>query len=122
MWRGDLVHAYDRRVEGARHLIRMLFAMNRRYFRKAKSLHRLFPDFRACPPDAWQRLVDGLGEPDPMRGGAVLLALAANVIRLLDPPEVLEGRDHWLEVCRGWTEQYAIAEPSAAGDADKPRA
>lgn len=109
VWREDWVHAYDRRVEGSRHLIRMLFAMNRRYFRKAKSLHRLFPQFPACPRRAWERLVEGLREPDPMRGAAVLLTLAADIIRLVDPPQALQRREHWLRVCDGWSEDHPNA-------------
>lgn len=110
VWRADLVHAYDRRVEGTRHLIRMLFAVNRRYFRKAKSLHRLLPSFGACPPRTWERLIEGLRETDPMRGAAILLALAAEMIALIEPPDAIEGRDHWLWVCNRWAEEYGIAE------------
>jgi len=106
VWRGDWVHAYDRRVEGSRHLIRMLFAMNRRYFRKAKSLHRLFPQFDACPTRAWERLAQGLREPDPMKGAATLMALAGETIQLVDPPDVLERREHWLQICDGWTRNH----------------
>ena len=102
VWRDDLVHAYDRRVEGVRHLIRMLFAMNRRYFRKAKSVRRLFVNFHSCPPGAWSRLIAGLREPDPMRGGATLMRLAGEIIRLVDPPEPWkEGITGWGSVTRG---------------------
>ena len=116
VWRDDLVYAYDRRVEGVRHLIRMLFAMNRRYFRRAKSLHRLFANFRSCPPGAWPRLIAGLREPDPMKGAAALMTLAREIIHLVDPPETLEGRDHWLWVCGEWTKNYGDAEPGDRGD------
>jgi hypothetical protein len=118
VWRDDLVHAYDRRVEGARHLIRMLFAMNRRYFRKAKSLKRLFPHFPACPPHAWEQLVEGLREPDPMKGGATLMTLAGEIIRLVAPPETLERRDHWLSLCDEWTKNHGNAEQSLPADAE----
>jgi len=113
--RDDLVHAYDWRIEGARHLIRMLFAMNRRYFRKAKSLHRLFPRFDVCPSRTWDRLVDGLRDPDPMSGAATLMTLAGEIIRLIDPPEVLERRDHWLWVCCEWTKNYGTPKPTGRG-------
>ena len=108
VWRSDWLHAYDRRVEGVRHLVRMLFAMNRRYFRKAKGLDRLLPTFDACPPRAWERLVAALGEPDHLRATALLLALAGEAIDLIEPPDLLERRDHWRELCRGWAEEYDI--------------
>jgi hypothetical protein len=117
VWRDDLVHAYDRRVEGARHLVRMLFAMNRRYFRKAKGLDRVFSQFSACPAEAWRRLVNGLREPDPMKGAATLMALAGDAIRLIEPPEALERRDHWLWVCDEWTRNHGDGEQSHRGDA-----
>ncbi len=118
VWRDDLVHAHDRRVEGVRHLIRMLFAINRRYFRKAKSLHRMLPQFEVCPPQTWRRLVEGLREPDLMRGAALLLALAADMIRLVEPPETLGRRDHWLWVCDSWAEEYGIAEQNLPADTE----
>jgi len=86
-----------------------LSAIDRRYFRKAKSLHRLFPDFTACPANAWQRLIDGLREADPMKGAAILLTLAGDIIRLVEPPELVERRAHCLRICMGWAEEYGIA-------------
>jgi len=86
VWRSDSLHAYDRRVEGVRHLVRMLFAMNRRYFRKAKALDRLAAGFDKCPENFWRRLLDALGEKDHMRAGAKLLALAGEMIDLIEPP------------------------------------
>jgi hypothetical protein len=118
VWRGDLAHAYDRRVEGTRHLIRMLFAMNRRYFRKAKGLGRLFARFSVCPPRAWERLVAGLRQPDPMGGAATLMTLAGDIIRLIDPPDTLEGRDHWLWVCDEWTKNHGDGEQSLPADGE----
>jgi predicted nucleotidyltransferase len=108
VWRRDFLHAYDRRAEGVRHLVRMLFAMNRRYYRKAKGLERLLGTFPACPPDAWARLVSGLAEPDHMRGAAMLLGLAGDIIDLIEPPEILERREHWRELCNSWARQYGI--------------
>ena len=108
VWRSDFLHAYDRRVEGVRHLVRMLFAMNRRYFRKGKSLHRLLPTFPTCPPDAWPRLIAASSEPDHMRAAAILLTLARDTIDLIEPPEVLDGREHWRKVCASWAEQYGL--------------
>lgn len=114
LWRGDSVHAHDRLVEGTRHLIRMLFAMNRRYFRKAKSLHRLLPTFAASPPDTWSRLVQGLQEHDPMRGATVLMSLARDIIDLVGPPDALERADHWRDVCDGWSSKHGNGEPTAS--------
>lgn len=118
VWRDDFVHAYDRRVEGTRHLIRMLFAMNKRYFRKAKSLDRLLPHLPVSPPRTWERLVAGLRETDPMQGGATLMTVAGEMIRLVDPPETIEGRDHWLWVCDEWTKNHGNAEQSLPADAE----
>jgi len=102
LWRGDALHARDRLVEGTRHLIRMLFAMNRRYFRKGKGLDRLLPTFIACPPEAYSRLVQGLRETEPMRGAAVLMGLARDIIDRVDPLDALERADHWRDVCDSW--------------------
>ena len=105
----DYEHAYDRRVEDVRHLVRMLFAMNRRYFRKAKALDRLVAGFGKCPESFWRRLLDGLGEQDHMRAGAKLLALAGEMIDLIEPPELLERREHWRAICSRWAEEYGVA-------------
>ena len=109
VWRSDHLHAYDRRVEGVRHLVRLLFAMNRRYFRTAKGLDRLFPTFPQCPREAWPRLVAALGEPDHLRAAAMLLALAGDIIDLIEPPGILERREHWRELCAHWAQEYGVS-------------
>lgn len=109
VWRSDWLHAYDRRVEGVRHLVRMLFAVNRRYFRKAKALGQVLPTFEACPPRAWERLIAALGEPDHLRAAAMLLALAGEIIDLVEPADAIERRGHWRELCRRWAEEHGIA-------------
>jgi len=38
-----------------------------------------------------------------------LLKHAGEVIDLIEPPDLLERRDHWRELCRGWAQEYDIA-------------
>ena len=110
VWRSDFLHAYDRRIEGIRHLIRMLFAMNRRYFRKGKGLEDLLPTFRNCPDSTWERLLAAFGEQDHMRAVAVLMALAGEMIDLLHPPDLLERHHHWRDLCTSWAREYGIGQ------------
>jgi len=109
VWRSDFLHAYDRRVEGVRHLVRMMFAMNRRYFRKGKGLERLLGTFEKCPQNTWERLLKALREPDHMRAAAMLLALAGDVIDLVERPDLLEGRQHWRNLCAEWAREYEVS-------------
>ena len=106
VWRSDFLHAYDRRVEGVRHLVQMLFAMNRRYFRKAKGLEQVLCTFECCPSDAWARLLAAMEERDHLRAAAMLLVFAGEMIDLLEPPDVLERREHWRELCAHWEREH----------------
>ena len=106
VWRSDSLHAYDRRVEGVRHLVQMLFAMNRRYFRKTKGLEHTLSTFECCPPNAWVRLLSAMEERDHLRAAAMLLALAGEMIDLLEPPDLLERREHWRELCAHWAQEH----------------
>lgn len=105
VWRSDFLHAYDRRVEGVRHLVQMLFAMNRRYFRKTKGLEHTLSTFRRCPPNAWARLLAAMEEGDHLRA-AMLLAFAGEMIDLIEPPDLLKGREHWRELCAHWAQEH----------------
>ena len=109
VWRSDFLHAYDRRVEGIRHLIRMLFAMNRRYFRKGKGLQCMLAGFERCPANTWDGLLRALGEPDHMRAAAMLLRLAGQIIDLIEPRDVLKGRQHWRDLCAAWAKEYDVS-------------